>query len=143
MGGVSGIANTYLAAVDIGTSGVKSMLFDEKGNVAGSGCQEVYCTYPRANWVVQDPVMLRDAAFATLRIAKEESGIKASDIVALSFSAQRSSVIFIDEHEEPIKMIPWQDNRAIAEVDIIRSTIDENEYYDVTGTPPCETWILP
>ena len=132
-----------LAAVDIGTSGVKAMLFDACGSPLGSGYQEVFCTYPRVNWVEQDPVMLLDAAFNTLGEAVRQSNVSPSEVAALSFSTQRSCAIFIDEHDVPIVMLSWQDNRATDEVRIIKQTVDEAEYYRVTGTPPCETWILP
>ena len=49
---------TYLAGIDIGTSGAKGMVFDLQGNVRGRGYREYPCTYPRPGWVEQDADLL-------------------------------------------------------------------------------------
>jgi hypothetical protein len=45
---------TFLAGVDIGTSGAKAVLFDLAGKSLASACQEYPCTYPGPGWVEQD-----------------------------------------------------------------------------------------
>jgi len=49
---------TYLAGIDIGTSGAKAMIFDLSGGSLASAYREYGSTYPRPNWVEQDADLL-------------------------------------------------------------------------------------
>ena len=49
------MAGKYLAGIDIGTTGSKAAIFDLEGNMLGSGYREYSCSYPRPNWIEQDP----------------------------------------------------------------------------------------
>jgi len=44
------MANRYLIGLDIGTSGAKCILVDERGAVAASSTQEYPLLTPRAGW---------------------------------------------------------------------------------------------
>jgi sugar (pentulose or hexulose) kinase len=52
---------TYLAGVDIGTSGAKGMVFDLQGNPLASAYREYPCSYPKPGWVEQDADHLVEA----------------------------------------------------------------------------------
>ncbi|MEG1551419.1 MAG: FGGY family carbohydrate kinase, partial [Oscillospiraceae bacterium] len=41
---------TYLIGVDVGTSGTKSVLFDEKGNIIGTSSAEYELIQPQNGW---------------------------------------------------------------------------------------------
>ncbi|MBR7137060.1 MAG: xylulokinase, partial [Clostridia bacterium] len=45
----------YLLGVDIGTSGTKSVLFDEIGTVVAHATVEYPMYQPKAGWAEQDP----------------------------------------------------------------------------------------
>lgn len=134
---------TYLAGIDIGTSGAKGMIFDLKGNALGTGYREYPCSYPRPGWVEQDADLLVESTIQALAEAVRESGVPAGRIVSLSLSAQRCCGIFLDGSERQVRpMISWQDNRSTAEVKEIASRIDEAELYRLTGYPNSTTWLL-
>ena len=63
---------TYLAGIDIGTSGAKGMVFDLQGNVLGTGYREYPCSYPRPGWVEQDADLLVDSAMRAMSEAVEQ-----------------------------------------------------------------------
>ncbi len=134
---------TYLAGIDIGTSGAKGMVFDLQGNALGTGFREYPCTYPRPGWVEQDADLLVESTMQAMAEAVKASGVPASAIAALSLSAQRCCGIFLDERERQVRpMISWQDNRSPMEVREIASRMDEAEYYRHTGYPNSTTWLL-
>ena len=133
----------YLAAIDVGTTGVKSIIFDLSGNVVSNSYEEYSCTYPKAGWVEQDCEMLINAVYKTNKEAIAKSGINVNEICSIAVSTQRSSTIFMDENKKPLKMISWLDNRAVEEADEIASVIGREKFYEITGLPLCATWMLP
>ena len=134
---------TYLAGIDIGTTGSKGMIFDMKGNSMASAYIEYLCTYPKSGWVEQDPDLLVASAFDAMKQAVAKSGINSTEIVSVSLSAQRCCGIFLDADENLLRpMISWQDNRTPLEVDEIAQKIDPASYYKITGYPNSTTWLL-
>jgi len=134
---------TYLAGVDIGTSGAKGMVFDLEGNALASAYREYPSTYPRPGWVEQDAELLVEATMDAMAKAVAQSGVNPSDIASFSLSAQRCCGIFLDDRERLARpMISWQDNRTPVEVKEIAARIDEALYYKKTGYPNSTTWLL-
>jgi len=133
----------YLAGIDIGTTGAKTALFDMQGGMIASGYREYTCSYPKANWVEQDPEQLVSSALESAAEAIEKSDIDASHICAVSLSAQRSCTIFVDREGKAVRpMISWQDARSTAELEDIRAMLSPDEFYRLTGLPHGATWIL-
>jgi len=136
-------AKKYIAGIDVGTTGSKTLIFDLNGNAVGTGYVEYGCTYPNPGWVEQDPNVLVKSALQSAREAVASSGIKPEEIASIGISAQRCSVIFLDADGHAMKMISWQDNRATDEVAEIEEKIGNDKFYKITGLPNSTTWILP
>lgn len=132
----------YLIGIDVGTTGAKTSIFNFEGTVVGSGYREYVCTYPKPNWVEQDPELLVNSVMEATKDALKTSSINPSEIASIGLSAQRCSAVFIDENGLPLKMISWQDNRTSKEVEQIREKITAEEYYKITGLPLNTTWML-
>lgn len=130
-----------LVGIDVGTTGVKTILFEPDGTVFSSAYQEYGCSYPQPGWVEQDPEMLAEAVGTTCRQAMESAGDV--QLLGISVSAQRSSVVLLDTHEQPLCMISWLDNRATAETEEIAQSFGAERFYEITGLPLSATWILP
>jgi xylulokinase len=45
----------YLLGIDVGTSGTKTVLFDEKGNTVASALEEYPLYQPKIGWAEQEP----------------------------------------------------------------------------------------
>lgn len=134
---------TYLAGIDIGTTGAKAMVFDQEGQPQSNAYQEYPCSYPKPGWVEQDPDLLVTATMKAIRQAVNASGVRPEEIGSISLSAQRCCGIFLDDSEAPLRpMISWQDNRTPAEVQEIATLIDEAVYYKKTGFPNSTTWLI-
>ena len=132
----------YLVGMDIGTTGAKCGIFTINGELLASGYREYICTYPKPNWVEQDPQMVVEMAFEAAKEAVGSCSIDPNEVAAISLSTQRTSSIFIDEQGLPIKMISWQDNRTTAELADIQRKITADKFYQITGLPLNTTWIL-
>ena len=133
----------YIAGIDIGTTGAKTIIFDEEGTPVEGAYQEYECLYPHPAWVEQSPEELLEAAIITLRDAFKKSGIDKEDLLAISFSTQRSCVVFLDDAGKPLyNMISWQDGRTSNEVREIEELLSGERFYDVTGLQLGTAWII-
>lgn len=137
------MSEKYLAGIDIGTTGAKAAVFGLNGNPLASAYKEYSCSYPKPNWIEQDPEQLVLNAMDASKEVILKSGISKKDIAALAISSQRSCTIFIDKNNKLLRpMISWQDSRSCLEVDEIRSKISDIDYYKITGFPNNTAWLL-
>jgi xylulokinase len=61
----------YILAFDIGTSGIKSILFSPDQGIVDSASGEYLVTSRRRGWAEQDPELWREGAYAASRALME------------------------------------------------------------------------
>lgn len=137
------MSKRYLAGIDVGTTGVKAVLFDLAGRPVSSGYEEYACSYPQAGWVEQDCEDLIQAVYRCCERAVRGGGIAGEDVYSIGVSAQRSSTVFMSRQGKPLKLISWLDNRAGEQVEEITQKIGRERFYEITGLPLTTTWMLP
>ena len=133
----------YIAGIDVGTTGVKVMVLDLKGNVIGKAYREYPVELPFDGWVEQDFELVADQTFEASREAVANSKIDPSEIQGVGIGGQRATVGFLDDKGNPIgNFLSWQDNRAITEIDYIKSVMDPVVLYQIQGQPITPTFSL-
>lgn len=126
----------YVCGIDIGTTGVKVMIFGLDGTVMSSAYTEYLCTFPRSGWVEQDGEMTWQKTCETCKKSIEKSGLDPKEIVAIGLSTQRCTITPIDKDGNPLcTSISWQDARSFEEVEDIKRIVGEKEFYEITGMP--------
>ena len=132
-----------LLGIDVGTTGTKAALLNADGELIAQAYREYGCTYPHPGWVEQDAAMLLAATFETAAEVLCASGRKPADVAGISFSSQRCCTLFVDADGKLLRpMISWQDNRTTAELELIRSGITDNTFYDICRLPLSTTWMI-
>lgn len=102
--------------LDVGTTGVKAFLFNEKLEQIG----KAYETYPvrskKRGWVEQDPKQILLASTHVLRRVTHESKLPTTAIINVGITNQRETTVLWDsETGNPIyPAIVWQDERTKA-----------------------------
>ena len=86
----------YVCGIDIGTTGVKVMIFSLDGTVISSAYTEYACTFPQSGWVEQDGDMTWKKTCETCKRAVEKSGVNPKEIVSIGLSTQRCTIVPID-----------------------------------------------
>jgi xylulokinase len=133
----------YLAGVDVGTTGVRCMLFDFSGKRIAGDYQEYCADYPKPGWVEQDAAFLIEKTMEACRNTIRKSGVDPAEIASVAFSTQRSVTCPVDKDGKAVRpMISWQDARSSAEVEDMRNLIDADSYYELSGLPMGTTWII-
>ena len=72
-----------LLGIDLGTSGTKTVLFDEQGAVLASHTVEYPLYQPQNGWAEQDPADWYRAACEGIRAVLASSGVKAGDVAGV------------------------------------------------------------
>lgn len=109
------MSKNYFIGVDMGTTGVRTVIFDEKGAEVGSSYLESPLVYPKLGWAECPTQVLVDNARQTSHDAIVKSGIDPKDIVAMSFSYARVGMVTRDADGEFNRenTIMWFDARAV------------------------------
>ncbi len=126
----------FLLGVDIGTSGTKTVLFDESGNTIASALGEYPLYQPNNGWAEQDPEDWWIATFTTIRAVLSKSGVNPEDVKGIGLSGQMHGAVLLDENYTVIrKSIIWCDQRSAAECDQITSLIGRERLIEITANP--------
>ncbi|HDZ17330.1 MAG TPA: hypothetical protein ENH75_03525 [archaeon] len=124
----------FVAALDLGTTGCRTFIFDLDGSVIASDYQEWESFYPYPSFVEQDANMWWNSIKKTTEIAIKKSGIDKTEIVSLSVTNQRETIVPVDNEGNPLhNAIVWQDRRTVDQVDFIKNKIGIEKIYDTTG----------
>ena len=123
-----------VVAIDAGTSGVRSMVFDTNGTVLTGAYEEFPSDYPQPSWVEQMADDWWKTAGTTLKRCLEDSTVSPEHIIGVSVTNQRETIVPIDEDGATLrKAIVWQDRRTVPQCDTIRSLLPKEDIYDITG----------
>lgn len=124
----------YILAHDLGTSGNKAVLCDERGIILFSKAKAYPTDYPQDSRVEHDPEMWWDAVCDTTKEILSESGISPNAISAVSFSGIMNSCLPVDRNCKPLRpAMIWADKRSVTQAQAIQNKIGLHEAYQITG----------
>ncbi len=133
----------YLA-IDLGTTGCRSILFDENFGCVAAAYEEYPLITPKENYVEQDAQMWWELLLRTTAKAIEKAKVDGKEIESISISSQGITVVPVDETITPIyNAITWLDTRAEAETQKIKDDFGEQEMFALTGKPVSSAYTLP
>ncbi|MBX7197415.1 MAG: FGGY-family carbohydrate kinase [Sandaracinaceae bacterium] len=123
---------------DLGTSGTKAVLVDERARVVSSAVASYALDRPREGWAEQSPEAWWRAVSETTRACVREAGVGPSDIGAIAFAGQMLSLVALDARGEPTRpAISWLDGRAEAQARrVIRRFGGERVLHWLAGAAP-------
>jgi D-xylulose kinase len=124
----------FIASLDLGTTGVRTFIFDIAGTILASDYQEWESYYPIPSHVEQDANSWWDSLKKTIEAAIKKSGIDKSQIVSLSVTNQRETIVPVDKDGNALhNALVWQDRRTTDQVEFIKKKIGEDKIYKTTG----------
>jgi xylulokinase len=124
----------FILAHDLGTSGNKVTLFSLDGKLGASCLYEYSTSYPKQNWVEQNPDDFWKAVCLSTRRLLEEAGLSGSDVAAVCFSGQMMGCLLVDAEGKPLRpMIIWADTRANRQEAEIEQKLGMDYVYRTTG----------
>ena len=135
---------TYLMAIDLGTTGCRSMVFDDTLHLLGADYVEYGLLTPKPNWYEQDATLWWEIACQTMLAAIAKAGIDGKRITALSISSQGISIVPVDRQLQPLRSaLSWMDTRAEEEEQRLIRELGQEETFLRTGKRIAATYTLP
>ena len=131
----------FIIGIDIGTSGTKTVLFDEAGAVIASKTIEYPLYQPKNGYAEQDPEDWANAAVNTIKAVMAESGVKKEDVKGIGLSGQMHGLVMLDKDNNVIrKAIIWCDQRTADEVAEMNAKLGEKKLIEITANPALTGW---
>lgn len=122
----------YYIGLDLGTSGVKGVLFDSLGNVIESYLEEYDIISIKNGYAEENPNIWLDK---TIKVLKSIGKLDISkNIKGLALSGQMHGLVLLDEDDNVLRnSIIWCDNRTDNERDMLRNEITDDRLKSITG----------
>lgn len=131
-------------AIDLGTTGCRSMLFDENCKNIATEYEEYGLITPQENYVEQDAENWWEMTLRTAEKAIKASGVDGKEIESISISSQGITVVPVDETFKPLcNALTWLDTRAEAETQQMKKDFGEQTMFALTGKPVSAAYTLP
>jgi xylulokinase len=110
----------YYFGLDIGTSGLKTVLMERGGKIVTVNTQEYPCYSPKPLWSEQEPADWWQATIKGIRKALAESKIDPADVKGIGLSGQMHGAVFLADGTKPLRRaILWNDQRTQKQCDEI------------------------
>ena len=128
--------SVYLVGIDLGTSGVRAVVLDSRGQLKGVGAQEYPINTPRPGWAEQDPAEWVTAATQAVRQALAQADIPSSQISGLGLSGQMHTAVCLDRDGRVLRpAIVWADQRSQVQVAEIYQKLGRERLAAWTANP--------
>ena len=107
-------SQSFILAVDQGTTGSAAFIFDHDGRVVATADREITQHYPEPGWVSHDPEELFQSTLAVSREAMSLAGIQADQVAAMGITNQRETTVVWDKaNGVPVgQAVVWQCRRT-------------------------------
>lgn len=131
----------YVIGVDCGTSGTKTVLFDEKGTIIASKTIEYPMYQPKNGYAEQMPADWANAMIGTIKAVMAQSGVSKNDVKGIGISGQMHGLVMLDKDNNVIRpSIIWCDQRTAKEVEWMTNTVGEKKLIEITANPALTGW---
>lgn len=125
----------YILAIDQGTTGSTSMVFDDRGLASSKVNKEFTQYFPHGGWVEHDPEEIWRCTMECIEQSLSEAGIAPSQIASIGITNQRETSVFWRKGTvEPLgRAIVWQCRRSAGICERLRAEGHEQRFRASTG----------
>ncbi len=132
------MSDSYILAIDQGTSGTKTIIFNTQGEITAKASEPLKSYFPQPGFVEQNPLEIYQNALSSLKTCLKEFTTRASgnlkDVTCCSISNQRETFVLWDASGSPLSnAIVWQCKRSVEICNRLKGTELENQVKDRTG----------
>ncbi|MCF7808323.1 MAG: xylulokinase [Candidatus Marinimicrobia bacterium] len=139
---------TFLG-IDVGTSGIKTVLIDHAGRVLLTDIEEHSFTTPEPLHAESDPEDWWTGTVTSLKRVCEFARLHSHEIAAVGLTGQMHGLVILDKHRAVLRpCIMWNDQRTASQCMQITKTIGSDELLKITGnqvlpgfTAPKILWV--
>ncbi len=137
----------FYLGIDLGTSGVKVLLMDERQTPIATAQQELIVSRPQPLWSEQDPNAWWEATVHAMQMLKKNHAEKLAQVRAIGLSGQQHGATLLDKNNEVLRpAILWNDQRSFKECELLLQRVPNA--HQITGnliypgfTAPKILWV--
>ena len=123
-----------IIALDLGTTAIKAGLFTLDGDLLRVESRPQRLIFKRDGFVEQSPYETWELAADVVNAVI--TGYKPGDVICISLSLQRGTVVPIRKNGDPVtNLIVWMDKRGLPYVEEIVKEVGKDRYYLISGHP--------
>ena len=128
---------TYIGAIDQGTSSTRFILFDHSGAAISSAQKEHRQIYPQPGWVEHDPLEIWHNTRSVIAEALIRADISPRSLHAIGITNQRETTLIWDRATgQPLHpALVWQDTRVDLLVAAYAREGGQDRFREQTGLP--------
>ena len=129
---------SYIVAVDQGTSATKTVVFDTCGQIVAQAAEPLKSYFPQPGYVEQDPLEIYQNVLASVKKCleryREAVSHDLTKIKTCGISNQRETFLLWDRSGRPLsKAVVWQCKRSVEICSRLKKSDLEKEVNDRTG----------
>ncbi len=103
----------YYLGLDIGTSGLKTVMIDANGEVVTANTQDYPIYHPRPQWSEQAPEDWWRATIRGIKTALADSKVDPAEVAGIGLSGQMHGSVFLADGLKPLRRaLLWNDQRT-------------------------------
>jgi xylulokinase len=115
-----GVEKKYLVIFDVGTTAVKTVIFDVDGSIVGKAYQEYQTATPSPGIVEQNPEDWWSALKTSAKKAFDLSKIDSKAVAGVGVITQRATVAPVDKNARVLyPAMTWMDDRSSPSADVL------------------------
>lgn len=123
----------HYLGIDLGTTGLKTVITDEKGAILGSGYCEYPLSIPEAGYAEQDPELWYAVLCKAIPAALNQAKLRAESIRGVGFSGQMHGLVMLDAQKKLLAP-------AIIHCDG-RAAVQKKKIMECVGTEKLGQWV--
>ena len=125
----------YILALDLGTTGNRTILFNRQGEIVAQAYKELTQYYPQPGWLEHDPEEIWQDTHDCIKKVITEHNISSNAIAAIGLTVQRETCLLWDKTTgKPLhKAIVWQDRRTAQMCQKLQATGQAELIQNTTG----------
>ncbi|MFZ5633418.1 MAG: glycerol kinase GlpK [Bacillota bacterium] len=126
---------SFILALDQGTTSSRAILFDHRGSIRGMAQREFTQVYPRPGWVEHHPGEIWDSVLAVIDGVFKDTGVSPAQVAAVGITNQRETTVVWDRNTgEPVyNAVVWQSRQTAGICDRLRAAGHEDMVRGKTG----------
>ena len=126
----------YLMGIDVGTTGVKTILITAEGKLAAEANSSYTVQSPHTNWFEQDPVDWWNGTVVSIKQMLNDSGVDKSQISSIGLSGMYHGAVLLGKDHKVLRpSILWNDQRTGKQSDYIIGKVGSEKLKEIAATP--------
>ena len=132
------MTETYVLAIDQGTTSTRCLIFDRAGRMVSVAQREHRHHYPRPGWVEHDAAEVWRNVCSVVPAALKQAGLGVAQVATVGLANQRETTVVWDPRDgRPYaRAITWQDTRTSELVADLKARPDAGLIREVSGLTP-------